>query len=233
VRLADRCFLIPDRSGHLLRHARRHPGRRARRVAPVDAGRHADQVGEAAAEGAQRRADRETDLERARIGAEGAGHSKAGTSLKIMKVSTLPDPWRTRACPAILADQPALGPVLRAAARPWHLPSRPSTGLPPAPRRRPDRVRQARPSPGVWLRLPQDRRPHLLSDHHPRPPRPVDHRGDLRHPGTAGPGAYDRMVGLDLADLAVDGRSTKAPAAAMPPAAARSTAASKAANAPR
>jgi hypothetical protein len=42
---------------------------------------------------------------------------------------------------------------------------------------------------------------------------------------------YDRMVGLELDDLAVDGCITKAPAAAMPPAAARSTAASKAANA--
>src|SRR6266545_4173631 len=58
-----RRFSIPDRSGHLFRHARRHPRRRARRLAPVDAGRHADQLGEAAAEGAQRRAaDREADL---------------------------------------------------------------------------------------------------------------------------------------------------------------------------
>src|SRR4051794_679499 len=32
-------FSIPDRSGHLFRHARRHPRRRARRVAPVGAGR--------------------------------------------------------------------------------------------------------------------------------------------------------------------------------------------------
>jgi hypothetical protein len=56
-------FSVPDRSGHLLRDARRHPRRRARGIAPVDAGRHTDQFGEATAEGAQRRAaDRETDL---------------------------------------------------------------------------------------------------------------------------------------------------------------------------
>ena len=56
-------FSIPDRSGHLLRHARRHPRRRTCRSAPIDAGRHTDKLGEAGAEGAQRRAtDRETDL---------------------------------------------------------------------------------------------------------------------------------------------------------------------------
>src|SRR5664279_4686432 len=61
--LADRRFSIPDRSGHLFRHARRHPRRRTRLVAPVGAGRHTDQVAEATAEGAQRRAaDREADL---------------------------------------------------------------------------------------------------------------------------------------------------------------------------
>src|SRR5664279_2117337 len=59
----DRRFSIPDRSGHLFRHARRHPRRRERRVAPIGPGRHTDQFGEATAEGAQRRAaDRETDL---------------------------------------------------------------------------------------------------------------------------------------------------------------------------
>ena len=60
---ADRRFSIPDRSGHLFRDARRHPRHRARRIAPIGAGRHTDQLGEASAEGAQRRAaDRETDL---------------------------------------------------------------------------------------------------------------------------------------------------------------------------
>ena len=63
MRLGGRRFSIPDRSGHLFRHAGRHPRRRARRLAPIDAGRHTDQLGEASAEGAQRRAaDREADL---------------------------------------------------------------------------------------------------------------------------------------------------------------------------
>src|SRR5919107_3905930 len=49
-----RSFSIPDRSGHLFRHAGWHPRRRAHRPAPIDAGRHTDQLGEASAEGAQR-----------------------------------------------------------------------------------------------------------------------------------------------------------------------------------
>src|SRR5215212_1958950 len=58
-----RPFSIPDRSGHLFRHAGRHPRRRAHRLAPIDAGRHTDQLGEASAEGAQRRAaDLEADF---------------------------------------------------------------------------------------------------------------------------------------------------------------------------
>ena len=53
----------PDRSGHLFRHARRHPRRRASCLAPVGTGRHPGQFGEASAGGVQRRAaDRETDL---------------------------------------------------------------------------------------------------------------------------------------------------------------------------
>src|SRR5215211_497923 len=56
-------FSIPDRSCHLFRHARRDARHRARRLAPVGAGRHTNQFGEASAEGAQRRAaDLETDL---------------------------------------------------------------------------------------------------------------------------------------------------------------------------
>src|ERR1700674_3376332 len=59
----DRRFSIPDRSGHLFRHARRQLAIRVSRLAPIDAGRHTDQLGEASAEGAQRRAaDLETDL---------------------------------------------------------------------------------------------------------------------------------------------------------------------------
>src|SRR5918993_3955233 len=61
--LLGRTFSIPDRSGHLFRHAGRHPRRRAHRLAPIDARRHTDQLGEASAEGAQRRApDLEADL---------------------------------------------------------------------------------------------------------------------------------------------------------------------------
>ena len=56
-------------------HARRHPRRRARRLAPVDAGRHADQLGEAGAERAQRRAaDREADLGDAEVAAAQQRH---------------------------------------------------------------------------------------------------------------------------------------------------------------
>src|SRR5262249_11775659 len=49
-------FSIPDRSRHLLRDARRHAGHRPRRVAPIIAGRHADELGEARAERAEGRA---------------------------------------------------------------------------------------------------------------------------------------------------------------------------------
>src|SRR4051794_34149888 len=70
-----RRFSIPDRPGHLLGHARRHPGHRARGFAPVRAGRHADQLGEAAAEGAQRRApDLEADLGDAEVAATQQRH---------------------------------------------------------------------------------------------------------------------------------------------------------------
>src|SRR5215210_2933014 len=65
ILLAAPCppFSIPDRSAHLFGHAGWHPLSRARRLLPIDAGRHADQLGEASAEGAQRRAaDREADL---------------------------------------------------------------------------------------------------------------------------------------------------------------------------
>jgi hypothetical protein len=44
--------------------------------------------------------------------------------------------------------------------------------------------------------------------------------------------AYDRMIGLELADVAVDGCITKAPAAARSPGAARWTVASRASSRP-
>jgi hypothetical protein len=40
--------LIPDRSDHLFGHPRRQPHRRLGHLAPMDAGRHPDQLGEAA-----------------------------------------------------------------------------------------------------------------------------------------------------------------------------------------
>src|SRR6266568_3891127 len=128
-----------------------------------------------------------------------------------MKVLPLRDPGRTCACPTIVAHHPPMGPVPRAPARPRHLRPRPPARLPPPARRRPGGVRQARPGPGVWLRLPQDRRCDLLGDHHPRPPRPVDRPGVFATLEVLVLGAYDRMVGLELADLAVDGCITKAP----------------------
>ena len=71
----DPVFSTPDRSGHLLGHARRHPRRRLRRTAPVDAGRHTHQLGETGAERTQRRTpDRETHLGDAEITTTQQGH---------------------------------------------------------------------------------------------------------------------------------------------------------------
>src|SRR6202521_2206742 len=71
----DRRFSIPDRSGHLFRHARRHSRCGARLFATVGAGRHTDQIGEATAERAQRRAPNlETDLGDAEVAATQQRH---------------------------------------------------------------------------------------------------------------------------------------------------------------
>jgi hypothetical protein len=80
------------------------------------------------------------------------------------------------------------------------------------------------PGAGVRLWLPQDRRPSLLGDHHPRPPRPVITAGIFATLELLVVPAYDQMIGLELGDLAVDGCITKPPAAGMLPGAARSTA---------
>ena len=70
-----RRFSIPDRSGHLFCDAWRHPRGRARRVAPVGAGGHTDQLGESGAERAERRAaDLEADLGDAEIAATQERH---------------------------------------------------------------------------------------------------------------------------------------------------------------
>src|ERR1044072_8683928 len=73
--LGGRRFSIPDRSGHLLDDARRHPHGGACRVAPGGARRHAEELGEARAEGAQRRAaDLEADLGDAEVAATQQRH---------------------------------------------------------------------------------------------------------------------------------------------------------------
>src|SRR5712672_612630 len=57
------CFSIPDRSGHLFRHAGHHSRRGAGGLTPVGARRYPHQLGETGAERAERAAaDRETDL---------------------------------------------------------------------------------------------------------------------------------------------------------------------------
>src|SRR5215211_3221827 len=128
-----------------------------------------------------------------------------------MKVLPLGDPWRTCACPAIVAHQPPVGPVLRAAARPRPLPPRPPPGLPPSAGGRPDRVRQARPGPGVRCGY------RKIADQACSATTIRGRRDQWISLGIFATlellvlDAYDRMVGLELGDLAVDGCITKAP----------------------
>jgi hypothetical protein len=73
--------LIPDRSGHLFGHPRRQPHRRLGHLAPIDAGRHPDPVGEAAAEAAQQgTADRETYLDDTQVAPAQQRHGPLDTS---------------------------------------------------------------------------------------------------------------------------------------------------------
>ena len=112
-----------------------------------------------------------------------------------------------------MACRPLVGPVRRAAARrdrpivathPW--------GCHRPPDRRSDRVRQADPGAAVRLLLRGDRRHHLLGDHDPRPPRRMDRARGVRPAQARSPcESYDRIVGLVLDDIAVDGCITKAP----------------------
>src|SRR5918998_1081024 len=68
-------FLIPDGSGHLLGDARGHPDGGARLLLAVDARRHADEFGEAGAEGAERgAADLEADFGDAEVAATQQRH---------------------------------------------------------------------------------------------------------------------------------------------------------------
>ena len=99
------------------------------------------------------------------------------------------------------------------------------------PGSRPDRVRQAHPGAGVRLRLAQDRRRQLLGHD------PCRRRDEWISAGVAEQlrlavlAAYDRLFGLELEHLAVDGCTTKAPCGARLPAPARSTGANKGGNA--
>ena len=52
---------------------------------------------------------------------------------------------------------------------------------------------------------------HLLGDHDPQPPRRMDRRRGLRAARAVRLDAYDQIVGLDLADVTVDGCIAKAP----------------------
>src|SRR3954471_6112358 len=60
-------------------------------------------------------------------------------------------------------------------------------------------------------RLRADRRPGLFGHHAAPAPRRVDPAGRVGSAAAGLPGRYDKMIGLDLADLAVDGCTTKAP----------------------
>jgi hypothetical protein len=103
------------------------------------------------------------------------------------------------------------GAVFRPPARPAGLRPGPPAGLPPAPDRRPGHPREARPGPAVRLLLAGDRRPRLRRHHDPPAARRVDPDGDLRAAARDRRESYDRIVGLALEELAVDGCITKAP----------------------
>src|SRR4051794_270527 len=84
-------FSIPDRSRHLLDDARRDPGRGTRRLAAVDARRHADELGEARAEGPERRAaDREADFGHAQVAAAQQRHRALDAPRHEVAVRRLP-----------------------------------------------------------------------------------------------------------------------------------------------
>src|SRR3712207_6491478 len=86
-----------------------------------------------------------------------------------------------------------------------------SAGLPPTPHTRPSGLREARASLGVRLRLPQDRRRGCSAT------TLRDRRDEWIELGVIDAlrevvlEAYDRLIGLELSDVAVDGCITKAP----------------------
>ena len=115
---------------------------------------------------------------------------------------------RSRACPAIVHPGTPVGQV--AALLPCS-PGPPPAGLPPPPIPRPRRVRQAHPDPGVWLRLPPHRRPTCSATTLRRRRDEWINAGVAERLRLAVLAAYDRMLGLQLEHLAVDGCITKAP----------------------
>src|SRR5919108_2075058 len=75
MRVAGGCFSIPDRSADLFRDAGGYVRFAPLDLAPVGAGRHTDQLGEASAEGTERRAaDGEADLGDAEVAPTQQGH---------------------------------------------------------------------------------------------------------------------------------------------------------------
>jgi hypothetical protein len=163
----------------------------------------------------------------ASIGPAGAGQARAAM------IAGLPHPVitrRTRACPAIVGPGTAVGPGRRPAA---YAPGPPPAWLPPPAH--PDRV--------VFDKLIQVlvfgcgyRR---IADATCSATTLRRRRDEWITLGLADRlrlavlGAYERLFGLELDHLAVDGCITKAPAAARPPGPARSTAASRGSSAPR
>src|SRR5829696_9241000 len=83
--------------------------------------------------------------------------------------------------------------------------------LPPSPYPRPDRLREARSGFGLRLRLREDRRKGMLGYDAQTPTRRVDRLGVLDALHEVALEAYDRMVGLEPSELAVDSCITKAP----------------------
>ena len=88
---------------------------------------------------------------------------------------------------------------------------RSSIGLPPPSHLREGPLREARSGFGLRLRLPQDRRRILLGEHPQAPTRRVDRAGVMERLRRICLDAYDRLIGLELSEVAVDGCTTKTP----------------------
>jgi Transposase DDE domain len=131
--------------------------------------------------------------------------------LVIMKLLTLRDHLEYRACPAIMAHQPVVGPIRRAVACPSGVRPVSSVGLSPSSDPGSDRVRQAHPGAAVGCPYEgiadtscsagtiRNRRDEWIK------------LGIFAQLKTIALDAYDRIVGLLLENIAVDGCITKAP----------------------